>query len=316
MIKSALAYQSPLVKLLFLLILAIASLSVFLFIGSLFLKLLWGFNYMADPSILQNIEDPFVVDANRLLLLFQHFGFFIVPAILFLYLSVPNPKQFILLSRALEIKDVLIVTGIMLFIMPFVNLLITWNEAMHLPDFLNGIEASFRQMEDHAAQLTEAILIMDTPLDFLYMTIIVAFLPAIGEELIFRGIIQRLLSQQFGNIHTGIWISAFLFSAMHFQFFGFFPRMFLGALLGYLLIYSGNIIYPMIAHFVNNFMSLLLAYLIQHRMLGEEIENIGGQQEWFYIIPSLLTSGILFYVLWKQRSVQLERLYIDKSIIQ
>lgn len=316
MMKSVLSYQSPLVKLFFLLVLAIGSLSVFLFIGSIFLKLLWGFNYLADPGILQNVSDPFVVDANRLLLLFQHIGFFIAPAIIFLYLSVPNPKQFILLSRAIELKDILIVTGIMLFVMPFVNLLITWNEAMHLPEFLSGIENTFRQMEDSAARLTEAIILMDTPLDFFYMMVIVALLPAIGEELIFRGIIQRLFAQQFGNIHAGIWMSAFLFSAMHFQFFGFFPRMFLGAILGYILIYSGNIIYPMIAHFINNFISLLLAYLIHHGFLGEEIESIGGQQEWFYILPGLLTSIILFYILWKQRSIPLQKLYIEKQIIE
>jgi len=312
MIKSILEQQSPMVKLFFMLILAIGGLSVFLFFGSLFVKLLWGFNYINDPDVLSNLSDPFVVDANRLLLLFQHLGFFIVPSLVFLYVSTKNPKAFILLNRRVNLRNLLIVVGILLFFTPSVNLLISLNESMHLPEILSGIEANMRSMEDAATRLTEALVVMETPMDLFYMTLLVALLPAIGEELMFRGIIQRLFSQQFYSYHAGIWISAFLFSAMHFQFFGFFPRMFLGAVLGYLLVYSGNIIYPMIGHFINNFGSLLIAYLIQHNMISESIDSIGADNEWLYILPSLLVSVLLFYVLWKKRDPGLDLWYVER----
>ena len=311
MIKSILDQQSPMVKLFFLLILAIGGLSVFLFFGSMILKLLWGFNYISDPNVLSNLSDPFVVDANRLLLLFQHLGFFIVPSLVFLYVSTQDPKSFILLNRKFKLRNLIIVVGILLFIMPLVNLLISWNEAMHLPEFLSGVEANMRTMEDTAARLTEALVNMETPMDLFYMTLLVALLPAIGEELMFRGIIQRLFAQQFHSYHAGIWISAFLFSAMHFQFFGFFPRMLLGAVLGYLLVYSGNIIYPMIGHFINNFSSLGIAYLIQHNMISENIDTIGANNEWLYILPSLVISGFLFYLLWRKRDPGLDLWYIE-----
>lgn len=313
MIKSALEYQSPIVKLLFLLTLAIGSLAIFLFISSLFMKMLWGFNFMSDPAVLQNFSDPFVVDANRFMLLFQHIGFFIVPSIIFLYLSTRNPRLFILWSHDFQFKNLLIVIGILLFIMPFINLLIAWNGEMHLPAFLGAIEESMRSMEDAAARLTEALVTMNTPLDLLYMTLIVAVLPAIGEELMFRGIVQRLISQQFHSYHAGIWISAFLFSALHFQFFGFFPRLLLGAIFGYLLVYSGNIIYPMIGHFINNFTSLIFAYLIQHGMISADIDALGSEQEWVYIMPGLAISAFLFYLLWKHRSLNLEQMYVERS---
>jgi membrane protease YdiL (CAAX protease family) len=137
------------------------------------------------------------------------------------------------------------------------------------------------------------------------MTLLIAVLPAIGEELMFRGVIQRLLTVQFKNYHWGIWGSAFLFSAIHFQFYGFLPRMLLGALFGYMLVYTGSIVYPMIAHFVNNFASLLLAYLIQHGKIPEEIDNAGAHFEWQFIIPGLAFSIALFYYLWKNKKGQL-----------
>lgn len=313
MIKSVLEYQSPMVKLFFLIVLSIGSLSVFLFFSSLVMKLLWGFNFITDPAILENLSDPFVVDANRLMLLFQHFGFFIVPSLVFLYVSTRNPRNFILWTHQFSIKNLLIVIAILLFIMPFINLLIVWNEGLHLPEFLSGVENMMRNMENAAALLTEAIVSMDSPMEYFYMVIIVAVLPAIGEELMFRGIIQRLFAQQFHSYHAGIWISAFFFSALHFQFFGFFPRLILGVIFGYLLVYSGNILYPMIGHFINNFASLTFAYLIQHGKIDESFDTIGANSEWLFILPGLAISAFLFYLLWKKRNIGMDILYIERG---
>ncbi len=168
-------------------------------------------------------------------------------------------------------------------------------------------------MENSAAALTEALIKMDNPSQFLYMILLVAVLPAIGEELMFRWIIQRLFAQQFHSYHIGIWLSAFFFSAMHFQFFGFFPRLFLGAVLGYLLVYSGNIIYPMIGHFINNFTSLLFAYLIQHHIINADIESLGADQEWLFILPGVIMSGLLFFLLWKNRNITKDLLYVERE---
>jgi membrane protease YdiL (CAAX protease family) len=82
--------------------------------------------------------------------------------------------------------------------------------------------------------------------------IIIALLPAIGEEVCFRSILQRIIIQITRNAMSGILITAFIFSALHFQFEGFLPRMFLGFMLGYLYWYSGSIWTSMLAHFVNN----------------------------------------------------------------
>jgi len=305
MLKAIFKDYSPVVKLVFLLILSIASLSVFLFFASIIVRALWGFNFIDNPSSLENFSDPFVVDANRLILVFQQIGFFILPAIVFLKLSTNSPQAFILWRKNVNILVSISVIVLLLSFMPVVNFFIWLNESMVFPEFLAGIEAVFRSMEDNAAVLTEALIKMDGISDFLYLTLLVAVLPAIGEELMFRGVIQRLLTVRFKNYHWGIWVSAFLFSAIHLQFYGFLPRMLLGALFGYMLVYTGSIVYPMVAHFVNNFASLLLAYLIQHGKVQEEIDNIGANLEWQFILPGLAFTSVLFYYLWKNRNREL-----------
>jgi membrane protease YdiL (CAAX protease family) len=118
---------------------------------------------------------------------------------------------------------------------------------------------------------------------------VVAILPAIGEELIFRGAFQKLFSQLFKNKHIGIWLAAALFSAIHLQFYGFIPRMLLGAIFGYLLYWSGSLWVPIWAHFVNNAMGVTLSYLSQKGIVSEDIENIGTLEDGaVYIIASLL----------------------------
>lgn len=308
--KPIFSNYSPVVKLTFLLILSIASLSAFLFIASIIIRALWGFNFIDDPTVLENFNDPFVVDANRLMIVFQHIGLFIFPAILFLKLSTNKPMELIYWRKNISLILSLAVIVLLISFMPVINLFISLNEALVFPEFMAGIEASFRSMEDSALALTEALIKMDNVSDFLYLTLLVAILPAIGEELMFRGVIQRLLTVQFKNYHWGIWGSAFLFSAMHFQFYGFLPRMLLGALFGYMLVYTGNIVYPMIAHFFNNFASLIIAYLIQHGKIPDEVDTVGANYEWAYILPGLFFASILLYYLWKHRSFVLIEQYL------
>ena len=314
--KAVFETYSPGVKLLLLVLLAIAGLMAFMFMGGAVIKMLWGFNIIGDPSVLQNLNDPFVVDANRLLILFQHLGLFIVPSIVFLQLSSVHPAKFISLQEKIYPKIFILTLILLMGLMPFINLLITWNEALKLPAFLAGVEESMRRMEDAAAALTDAMVKMDNPAEFFYMTLLMAVLPAIGEELMFRGIIQRLFAVRMKNYHWGIWISAFLFSAMHLQFYGFLPRMLLGAVFGYMLVYTGNILYPVLAHFFNNFISLLVAYGVQHGRIAREIDTIGENYEWAYIIPGLILSAGLLIFLWKRRNPRFIREYLNPVSLQ
>ena len=132
--------------------------------------------------------------------------------------------------------------------------------------------------------------------EFLFAFLIIAILPGIGEELVFRGLLQPQLHRATGNAHIAIWISAILFSAIHMQFFGFVPRVLLGALFGYLYLWSGNLIIPMFAHFMNNGFSVLMLYLHQLGIVDIDIETTEAAP-WPAVIGfSIITFGLMVYL--------------------
>lgn len=116
--------------------------------------------------------------------------------------------------------------------------------------------------EDAAEVVTRALLTMPDLGSFLGILVAIAVLPAIFEEIAFRGVLMPRLAQATGSVHAAIWISAALFSAIHLQFFGFIPRMLIGAGLGYLVVHSGRLWPAMVAHFVNNGMAVISAYVM------------------------------------------------------
>jgi membrane protease YdiL (CAAX protease family) len=127
---------------------------------------------------------------------------------------------------------------------------------------------------------------------------VVAVLPAIGEELLFRGIVQNELKALFGNPHVAIWFAGFLFSFVHFQFFGFFPRMLLGVVLGYLYHWSGNILIPMFLHFMNNAITLITMNLANQKAIPFD-PNSSKDIPVQFIIFSFTISMVLLYIFWK-----------------
>jgi membrane protease YdiL (CAAX protease family) len=124
---------------------------------------------------------------------------------------------------------------------------------------------------------------------------VIAVLPGIGEELLFRGFLQNLLKRIFKNDHVAIWVAAVLFSAIHFQFYGFIPRMLLGALFGYIYVWSGNLLYPIIAHFVNNCVSLVALYVYQKGLTDIDVESTEALPTMYVIIFSALFVVTLIY---------------------
>lgn len=140
---------------------------------------------------------------------------------------------------------------------------IEWNMNLDLPDFLSGFERWARQKEIELMEVTRFLTTFSSTSDFLIGLFVVAVIPGIGEEFVFRGLVQNELHRGTNNIHIAIWVSALLFSSMHMQFFGFVPRMLLGALFGYLYYWSGNLAVPMLAHFFHNGLTLVLLYTYQ-----------------------------------------------------
>ncbi|MET4138611.1 CPBP family intramembrane glutamic endopeptidase [Pedobacter sp. UYP1] len=183
---------------------------------------------------------------------------------------------------------------IMLCSMPLMEWVGLANQKMVLPEFLKPLENWMRSKEDEAMKMTILLLKTKNISDFLINILVIALLPAIGEELMFRGGIQRSFTKMFKNPHVAIWISAFIFSAIHLQFFGFFPRLFLGAAFGYIYWWTGSLWYAMLAHFLNNAYAVSVAwYLQKHNIPLTEADN-SSNFPWYAYVISLILSIFLF----------------------
>ena len=241
------------------------------------------------------------------LLLFQALqaiGLFIVPPFVVAYLWSDQPLEWLYIvdSRKSIVESrktgrlVLLSIGIMLTALPLINLLVSWNEQIRLPESLSGLEQLMQQLEAQANALLQQFLTYGNGAwrVLLINLLVLAVLPAIGEELTFRGVLQGLLVSRESRVesrepraksreHVAVWVTAFIFSFIHFQFYGFIPRLLLGALLGYALLWSGNIRYSMIMHGTNNALSVLLFYLGMYvwDMSQEQIDALGTEHTWW-----------------------------------
>ncbi|MEC7894798.1 MAG: CPBP family intramembrane glutamic endopeptidase [Bacteroidota bacterium] len=149
---------------------------------------------------------------------------------------------------------------------------IEWNKSINFPEFMNSFETWAFNKEKELEKITIFLVSFANNWEFLFGILSIALIPGICEEYLFRGVLQKNFYLISKNIHIAVWLSAFFFSALHLQFYGFFPRMLLGVLFGYIYYWSGSILYPMIAHIFNNFFSLTIFYLSQKGLLNENFE--------------------------------------------
>lgn len=159
--------------------------------------------------------------------------------------------------------------------LPFINQLTIWNESISLPAALEGVEEWMKMMENDAKETTEQMLSADNLGGLLFNILNIAIVPAIGEELTFRGVLQNIIVRHSRNAHIGVIVAAALFSAIHMQFYGFFPRMLLGIIMGYFYYYSRNIWVPILMHCVNNGTVTVLKYLNNKNITEIDLESFG-----------------------------------------
>ncbi len=178
--------------------------------------------------------------------------------------------------------------------LPAVNWLKSLNDMAVLPHFMSGVELWMQQMENQSEVLTDKFLSVSSYSGLALNLLVMAAIPALGEELFFRGILQTVLGEKF-NRHLAVWITAFIFSAIHLQFYGFLPRFLLGVALGYLFLFSGSIWASIVAHFINNALAVLLFFLTFNGYLTFDMDALGTQHTWWLGFLSLTLVCLLFY---------------------
>ncbi len=167
----------------------------------------------------------------------------------------------------------LLVILMMISVIPFINYMAEINLKMEIP--IRALDQLLRTLESTAEEMMVAFTATKSISGLLVNLLMIGVIAAVGEELIFRGLMQRLMTQMLKNPHVAILITALLFSAFHFQFFSFLPRFVLGLILGYLMYYGQSIWYPILAHFVNNAMGVIYYYFNSRGSADDMLEEIG-----------------------------------------
>ena len=271
-------------------------------IGIFFFTQITGMPFADVANFQKHLNDyPNMYDAVMALQTFSTPLPFIGASLFFWYVI---EKQTVdtLSFQKIEPSVFIIVALLVIVFMFFDALIIEWNQAIIFPESLKGIEKWMKESEESAGEMTKFLTTFKTPSQLIVAMVVVAVLAGISEELLFRGVLQNITLRAFGNPHVAIWFAAFTFSFIHFQFYGFFPRMLLGALFGYLYYWTKNIWVPMFAHFVNNGFTLLMAYLYSTKAVDVNIEDTKSVPLTM-ALGSLLLTAIILRWFWGKRVI-------------
>jgi membrane protease YdiL (CAAX protease family) len=285
--------KNPGLALLKLLVLVVLGMFLFSLLGIL---VGWLFYKQSVPSISSMNEN---IGFLRIVQLFSSVGSFALPAWWFAKIEGYQAPTFFKLNTQTFIPLFLLTAIVLYCSADFFRWTIDINNGMHLPSFLAGVEKWMRQQEDQMATITQKFLAMPSWVDLCINLLMIALIPAIGEELLFRGALQPIFGRMFKNAHVGIWLAAILFSAIHLQFYGFIPRMLLGALFGYLYYYGNSLWYPILGHFLNNGSAVVTVFIYQQKGLSVAEAMKQDSAGRFHLISVLLSVATTLFLLYK-----------------
>lgn len=247
-----------------------------------------------------NVAAPANMKFNQAI---QSVGLFIVPGIIMSFLFANSKTGYIPFRRPIFWQDVFWVGIATLVLVPLIYYAVHLNQSISFPESMSDFEDALIRMEDSMHNLMLKMLSASTIGGLIINLLIIAVIPAIGEEFIFRGLIQKAMNEWFKNVHLSILLTAILFSAFHMQFYGFIPRTLLGMYLGYLFVWSRSIWVPVLAHFVNNAAAVIAYYLYNNGHIESDPDEIGMDGQIYYVALSalLFTSMIYFYRNYQMR---------------
>lgn len=245
------------------------------------------------------------INTLRITLILSQVLTFIIPPLAYPILVKEKPLQYLGFNR--PSPWYLLIGLIMMYaILPLNNVFAEWNANLSLPESMKGIEKIIKMLQEQANATTEELLNIDSIGGLLINIFMVAGLAAFGEELLFRSIIQKSFVKICNNAHVGIFIAAFIFSFVHFEFYGFVPRLVLGLLLGYMYYYSGSVWVPMLMHFTNNATAVIIYYLNNIGTTNIDVNSF-GKTGIIPLIISIIVLVILFHFAIKLRNKTTDR---------
>lgn len=281
---NAFGNASPLSKILYLFVFCLAG----LFLAGSLVTVINGF---VGGQLMLSLWGVRLSSAIQMVLMF------FMPAITLITWSGNKPTAFLGLQSSRDSFVLyLLAFAILLGGMPFITLISELNQMLVLPQWLSGLELWMKNLEE-SAQVTTNLLLEGTSIwDFLGNILFIGIFAAVAEEVFFRGVLQQLLSKLFKNKHIAVWITAFIFSLLHMQFYGFLPRIILGAVLGYLFVYSNSLWIPIFVHFLNNALVVTFNFFFRNNSVYQYLEHPPITST--FLVAGIVSLGLLIYLFW------------------
>lgn len=243
----------------------------------------------ANPAAFARIEQSFA-----------SLGVFLFPALLFAFCHDKKCLHYNAADRWPNYLLVNVTLVLSVTVLPLVAALSGWNESIHLPSALSKVESWMLKMESQTMQIQHMMTYQHDYLNLTANLITLALLPAVCEEFLFQGTIQRFFHKGNMNPHLAIWVTAFIFSAIHLQFFGFIPRLLLGAYLGYLFYWSRSLWLPILAHFLHNALTLLISFTFEGRgIFLDDVRFTDVKGAIPTLVGSALVTAMSLVFMWK-----------------
>ncbi|MBV4357386.1 CPBP family intramembrane glutamic endopeptidase [Pinibacter aurantiacus] len=246
--------------------------------------------YHVSVNELMNPTSPAAVTASKLNLAVSSIFVFGMSGFLFSYMSDHHPFKFLGFKQPAPQIFLSIGVIILLTSLPALSWFAIINKQVHLP---SGLQETFKKFDDLNKQMMTKMLVMPSAKDLFLNIIVFGVIPAIMEEIFFRGALQRIFIRLFKSPVIGILVTAFVFSAAHMEFSGFLVRLVLGALLGALYWYSGSLWPGILMHFLNNAMQILVLYFYPQTMVEDTHFNV-----WLVAVSCL---SIVLILIWMKR---------------
>lgn len=222
---------------------------------------------------------------------------FCVPAWLTARFASDHAGEFLCIDRSPGLRAYVGVIIVYLIALPAMNQLIVWNQQMHFPEWASGLEETLREWENANSSVSEIALSAGNVWQMLAGVTVIGIVTGFSEEIFFRGAMQNVFSDSGVRRGVAVWGAAIIFSAIHFQFFGFFPRLLMGAFFGYILVWTGSLWPAVFAHALNNSIVVVTAWISgnpDEDIIGEIGRVSDGSVPWAAVFSIVAT--VIFFL--------------------
>ncbi|MDR1882899.1 MAG: CPBP family intramembrane metalloprotease [Prevotella sp.] len=238
----------------------------------------------------------------RLAQVIQTVCMFLIPALVYAFLYQGSARHYLNTEAHINMFFLLCAILLIVFIQPVINCTGYYNQQIILPESLSWI----KEHEEAAGKSLKLLFTDRSIAALIFNLLVIAVVAGLAEEFFFRGCLQQIICKIVMNRHIAIWITAIIFSAIHLQFYGFVPRVLLGALLGYLFLWSGSIWVPVIIHTVHNAINVTLIHIYYDTPQASRIEDFGFEENYLLVSAGLIASILMLFIISRKGTIKQE----------